>query len=122
MRGLCSGKELEVAKKKLMELIGFINSEDFYGLSDGDKQNVHGLRVGMEIYVNSMSNLLFVVKDFPTQPNFMMPLLLSMFMGASPFGPGSGSDFPKKEPSSPEHAEHNDNAEEQGAPADCQQG
>lgn len=80
-----SEKEIEEAKGKLNNLINFINSEDYFNLSDNKKNLVNNVRATLEAYLNSMASLQYDTDGINTF-NPLMPLLFSMFMSGSSFG------------------------------------
>lgn len=80
-----SEKEIEEAKGKLNNLINFINSEDYFNLSDNKKNLVNNVRSTLEAYLNSMASLQYDIDGVNTF-NPLMPLLFSMFMSGSSFG------------------------------------
>lgn len=77
-----SDKELIESKNKLKEIIDYINSPSYYSISEKSKNLVNNMRTGLEIYVNSMSSLLYDDKEDTTTvtSNLFIPLLFSMFM------------------------------------------
>lgn len=46
-------------KDKLIKLIGFINSDEFYKLSENNKTLLNNQRIGMEIYLNCLNARLY---------------------------------------------------------------
>jgi len=67
-------------KERLAELVNFINSEDYYQLSDFEKHLITTQRSGMETYINALSLRLWGKNDGTISMPSMLPLLMSMMM------------------------------------------
>lgn len=78
-------------KERLRELTDFINSEDYYKLSEPEKQLIASQRSGMEVYINALSIRLWGKGD--TNGAFS-PSLLGLFTSMM-FAPSFGSGLPK---------------------------
>lgn len=51
-------------KAKLHEVIEFINSEEFFALSQREKSLVNQQRAGMEVYLNALTNRIYGMEVF----------------------------------------------------------
>ena len=87
-------KELEQEhaqlKERLQELTDFINSEEYYKLSDAEKQLIAAQRNGMEVYINALSIRLWG-KD--STSGAYSPSLLGLVTSML-FAPSFGSSIP----------------------------
>lgn len=87
-------EEQKSLKAKLVELIEFINSEEFFKLSEKEKSLINSQRVGMEMYINALTIRAYgdtEKENVAGSSNIFPLLLLSMFTSfSSPF-PTSGS-------------------------------
>ena len=88
-------------KEQLAELVDFINSEEYYGLSDSKKQLIATQLVGMEITINAMSVRLWGNQTTPSSWSPLMMSMLGMLMTPSSFGtpsaPSTPIDLPEEE-------------------------
>ena len=86
------------AKTKLHELVEFINSEEFYSLSQSEKNIIGQRRIALEMYLNSLTKDLYDKEGstFDTS-NAVWPLLMSSMFTGSSFGPSSSIDSLKKQ-------------------------
>ena len=86
------------AKAKLHELIEFINSEEFYSLSQSEKSIIGQRRLALEMYVNSLTKNIYD-KDGSSYDisSAMLPLMMSSMFTGSSFGSSSGIDSLKKQ-------------------------
>lgn len=78
-------------KERLRELTDFINSKEYYQLSDADKQLIATQRSGMEVYINALSIRLW--GNGNTNGSFS-PSLLGL-MTSMIFTPSFGSPMPE---------------------------
>lgn len=78
-------------KERLRELTDFINSEEYYKLSESEKQLISAQRSGMEVYINALSIRLWGKGN--TNGAFS-PSLLGL-MTSLMFAPSFGSPMPK---------------------------
>jgi hypothetical protein len=87
-------EEQKALKEKLVELIEFINSEEFFKLSEKEKSLINSQRVGMEMYINALTIRVYgeaEKENIAGSSNLFPLLLLSMFTGFSSPCPTSGS-------------------------------
>ncbi len=78
-------------KERLRELTDFINSEEYYKLSEAEKQLIATQRSGMEVYINALSIRLW--GNGNTNGSFS-PSLLGL-MTSMMFTPSFSSTMPK---------------------------
>jgi hypothetical protein len=65
-------------KESLQEVIDFINSEKYFDLTQREKNLVNQYRIGLEMSINALSNLVFGDPlAFDTGISMMLPLLMS---------------------------------------------
>ena len=85
-----SKKEQVDLKEKLVKLIDFINSEEYFTLDETEKSLLMSQRVGMEVYLNSLTQRIYGSRKLDTSSNMLPLILMSMF---SPFSasPSSGT-------------------------------
>ena len=81
-------KEQVELKERLVKLIGFINSEEYYSLDETEKSLLMSQRVGMEIYLNSLTQRIYGARKADVSGSMLPLLMLSMF---NPFSPSSSS-------------------------------
>ena len=100
-------KEQYDAKAKLHELIETINSEEYFSLSPKEKGLISQQRIGMEMYLNSLTNRVYNKDDGSFDvSSAMWPLLMSsMFTYPNASGSSSSVDFPKGKPEGETHDE-----------------
>lgn len=82
--------EQQEIKVKLAELVDFINSEEYYTLSENEKGLVNKQRTGMEIYLSSLTKRIY---DEEGMSDSSSMLWLSLLMGM--FGTPWGLSLPK---------------------------
>lgn len=90
-------KEQYDAKAKLHELVELVNSEEYYSLSQSEKNILGQRRIALEMYLNSLTKEIYD-KDGSTfdMSTSLWPLMLSsMFSSSSSFGTSSGTDYLK---------------------------
>lgn len=78
-------------KERLRDLTDFINSEEYYKLSEVDKQLISAQRSGMEVYINALSIRLWGKGNTNGAYSPSLLGLLSSLM----FAPSFGSPIPK---------------------------
>lgn len=89
-------KEQAETKKKLVEVIELINSEEFYTLSPSEKNLIGQQRIGVEICLNSLTKLIYDREGCTLDmSNAMWPLLMSNMFSNS-FSSSSSVDPLKK--------------------------
>jgi hypothetical protein len=90
-------KEQYDAKAKLHEIIELINGEEYYALTPSEKSLMAQERIGLEIYLGSLTKQLYD-KDGCSfdASSAMWPLLMSS-MFTSPFGSSSSLESLKKQ-------------------------
>lgn len=77
-------KEQAELKERLVEVIDLINSEEYFTLDETEKSLLLSQRVGMEVYLNSLTQRIYGARKLDIG-NSMLPLILmSMF---NPFSP-----------------------------------
>lgn len=77
-------KEQADLKEKLVRLIEFINSEEYFTLDETEKSLLMSQRVGMEIYLNSLTQRIYGVRKLDPCGSMLPLILMSMF---NPFSP-----------------------------------
>lgn len=81
-------KEQADLKEKLVKLIDFINSEEYFTLDETEKSLLMSQRVGMEIYLNSLTQQIYGARKIDTSSSMLPLILMSMF---NPFSSSSSS-------------------------------
>lgn len=82
-------KEQADLKEKLVRLIEFINSEEYFTLDETEKSLLMSQRVGMEIYLNSLTQRIYGVRKLDPCGSMLPLMLMSMF---NPFSPSTLTD------------------------------
>lgn len=96
-------------KENLQEVIEFINSEKFFDLSQREKNLVNQYRMGLEMSVNALSNLVFGDSlAFDTGISMMLPLLMSSMTNS--WTPPKVEEFKKPLEEDDNHQELTDHA------------
>lgn len=92
-------KEQAETKSKLVELVEFINSEEYYTLSPSEKSIIGQRRIALEMYLNSLTKEIYDKEGSTFDvSSAMWPLLMSnMFTSSSSFGSSSGLEYLKKQ-------------------------
>lgn len=75
--------EQEQLKDKLLKLIDFINSEEYYKLGSNEKSLLSAQRGGMEVYLNALTKRIYGVSELSNDT--FLPLMIMSMLG-SPFG------------------------------------
>lgn len=79
-------EDQEDLKLNLAQLTDFINSEEFFKLSANRQLLLKQQRVGMEIYLSALTNLIYDESvDIGTPDSMWAALLLSMFSSSKSF-------------------------------------
>jgi hypothetical protein len=81
-------KEQVDLKEKLVKLIDFINSEEYFTLDETEKSLLMSQRVGMEIYLNSLTQRIYGARKLDANSSIFPLILMSMF---NPFSPSPSS-------------------------------
>lgn len=81
-------KEQVDLKEKLVKLIDFINSEEYFTLDETEKSLLMSQRVGMEVYLNSLTQRIYGARKLDVSSSMLPLMLMSMF---NPFSPSSSS-------------------------------
>ena len=86
------------AKAKLHELIEFINSEEYFTLTQSEKNIIGQRRIALEMYVNSLTKNIYDKEEGSFDiSSAMWPLMMSSMFTGSSFGPSSSVDSLKKQ-------------------------
>lgn len=80
-------------KERLVELVDFINSEEFYKQNEVDKQLIATQRSGMEMYLNALSLRLWGKNECNPSMSSMLPLLISTMLMPSFSSPSPSSTY-----------------------------
>lgn len=81
-------------KKKLLELVEFINSEEYYVLSPSEQDLISQQRSGMEMYISALTKRLYGKQDALGNGNSLWPILLyGMFSSSWSSGPSTTSSL-----------------------------
>lgn len=77
--------EQQELKEKLLKLINFINSDEFYKLQYMEQMLLNQQRMGMEVYLNALTKRIYNPNSISDNTGMIYPLLLSM-MGMPALG------------------------------------
>lgn len=78
--------EQSATKEKLTRVISFINSGEFYSLSDTERNYIAQERAGLELYLDALTKRAYSKEGYFAGNNMMLfPLMLSMFNTSSMF-------------------------------------
>ena len=106
-------KDQDYAKAKLHELVDFINSEEFYTLSKSEQGLINQERVGLELYLTSLTKR---VCNTPNESDassvLWMTLLYGMFNSGGGFSSNSGT-YAFKEALEKKESEENKSTEDE---------
>lgn len=87
-------KEQSELKDRLVKVVGFINSEEYFALDFMEKSLLNQQRAGMELYLNALTNRIWGNScDISAGNSMMLPLLMGMFNSWG--GSSYGSDYLK---------------------------
>lgn len=105
-------KEQAELKKRLVEVINLINSEEYFTLDETEKSLLMSQRVGMEVYLNSLTQRIYGARKLDVS-NSMLPLILmSMF---NPFSSSPSSVDVLKEQMEKDKKDKEEQPEQAGA-------
>jgi hypothetical protein len=91
-------KEQYDAKAKLHEIIELVNNEEYYTLTPSEKSLIAQQRVGLEVYLSSLTKQIYDRDSCSFDASSSMWPLLMSTMFTSPFGSSSSTlDFLKKQ-------------------------
>jgi hypothetical protein len=91
-------KEQAEAKEKLVELVDFVNSEEFYTLTPVEKGLISQQRTGLEMYVSSLTKQLYAKEGSVDGSNLLwLSLLYGMMNNSYGFGSSSTAEDLKKQ-------------------------
>ena len=103
-------KEQADLKEKLVRLIEFINSEEYFTLDETEKSLLMSQRVGMEVYLNSLTQRIYGARKLDVSSSMLPLILMSMF---NPFSPSPSSvDLLKEQLEKDQNEEKKNNGEE----------
>ena len=72
-------KEQEELKERLLKLINFINSEEYYSLDETEKSLLTSQRTGMEIYLNALTQRIYGARKMDISGSMLPLLMMSMY-------------------------------------------
>ena len=103
-------KEQDELKERLVKLIAFINSEEYFTLEETEKSLLMSQRVGMEIYLNSLTQRIYGARKLDVSSSMLPLILMSMF---NPFSPSPSSvDLLKEQLEKDQNEEKKNDGEE----------
>ena len=76
-------------KARLHEIIEFINSEEYAGLTPREKGLISQQRAGMEMYLDALTKRIYKSDGGADTSSMWLPLLMGMF--AAPWSPSSST-------------------------------
>ena len=83
-------KEQAELKEKLARLVDFTTSEEYFTLTDGEKGLLNQQRVGMELYLASLTKRIYGTPDATDGSSLIwLTMLMGMFNSPSSMGFGS---------------------------------
>lgn len=92
-------KEQYDAKAKLHELIGTINSEEFYNLSATERGLINQQRTGIEMYLSSLTRQLYGREEISDANNLVwLSMLYGMMNTSSSFGASGNASYLNDKP------------------------
>lgn len=83
-------KEQDELKERFVKLIAFINSEEYFALDETEKSLLMSQRVGMEVYLNSLTQRIYGARKIDTSSSMLPLILMSMF---NPFSSSSSTSL-----------------------------
>lgn len=88
MKDLKALKEEQlIIKNNLAELVDFISSEEYFALSDKEKNLIGQQRVGMELYLSALTKRLYENETCFDCSGTLWPLMLMSFFNTSSYTP-----------------------------------
>ena len=79
-------------KNKLLKLMDFISSEEYYKLSPNKKKMIENRKIAIEMYLKVLTMEVYEDIDHTNVPDFaLLGLMGSMFTGSFGFNPNSNS-------------------------------
>ena len=104
-------KEQQETTIKLQELVGFINSEEFYTLPEPERNLISQQRIGLELYLSSLTKRLYGTTATPDTTNLVwLSMLYGMLNISSSFSNPSSAEKVRLEEKDFEDAELSDHA------------
>lgn len=104
-------EEQKDLKGKLLELIDYMNSEEFFSLSENEKALLNSQRTGMEMYLNALTNRIYGEESKHDVSGSFFPLLLLGMLSGNMWG--SSTPLPTAVPKEAVDEEnHKDNADD----------
>lgn len=87
-------QEQSELKERLIKLISFLNSEEYYSLDAQEKSLLTSQRTGMEVYLNSLTQRIYGANEVNYTGNMLPLILMSMFNPcSSPISPSNKDVF-----------------------------
>lgn len=77
-------KEQAELKERLVEVIDLINSEEYFTLDETEKSLIMSQRVGMEVYLNSLTQRIYGARKLDVSSSMLPLILMTAF---NPFSP-----------------------------------
>lgn len=81
-------KEQAKLKERLVEVIDLINSEEYFTLDETEKSLLMSQRVGMEVYLNSLTQRIYGARKLDVSSSMLPLILMTAF---NPFSPSPSS-------------------------------
>lgn len=88
-------EEQRELKGKLHNVIDFMNSEEYFSISDGEKQVLNTQRAGMELYLNALTTRIYGNTDMSFFSSSLLPLMMGSIFTPT-FSSNSSIDYLKK--------------------------
>ena len=103
-------KEQAELKERLVEVIDLINSEEYFTLDETEKSLIMSQRVGMEVYLNSLTQRIYGARKLDVSSSMLPLILMTAF---NPFSPSPSSvDLLKEQLEKDQSEEKKNNGEE----------
>lgn len=85
-------------KERLVKLMEFMNSEEFFSLPEGERQLLSSQRTGMEMYLNALTTRIYGnASEYTGVPSSILPLILGMmYFAPSPSKPTAVEELEKQ--------------------------